>query len=102
MKKKYQYNYAFVFYDIADKESEAGKNRVNKVFKICKKYFIHHQKSVFRGNITPSKLISFTNEIKKVIDKKIDFVSIIKLISDATFEEEVLGQKEIDASNMFI
>jgi CRISPR-associated protein Cas2 len=59
MSKNYNYNYAFVFYDIADKESEVGKNRVTKVFKLCKKYFKHHQKSVFRGNITPSNLIKF-------------------------------------------
>ena len=37
--------YVFLMYDIADEESEAGKNRVSKVFKICKKYLNHHQKS---------------------------------------------------------
>ncbi|MEG2717526.1 MAG: CRISPR-associated endonuclease Cas2, partial [Eubacterium sp.] len=51
MRKNLNYNYAFVFYDINEK-------RVGKVFKICKKYLIHYQKSVFRGEITPSKLIA--------------------------------------------
>jgi len=46
--KEYKYNYVFLMYDIADEESEIGKNRVAKVFKICKKYLIHHQKSVFK------------------------------------------------------
>ncbi len=102
MSKNYNYNYAFVFYDIADKETEAGKYRVSKVFKICKKYFKHHQKSVFRGNITPSKLIKFKNEVEKIIDKKLDFVSIIKLQSRSVFEEEIIGNNNKDSESIFI
>ena len=98
LSKKYNYNYAFVFYDIADKESEVGKNRVNRVFKICKKYFNHHQKSVFRGNITPANLIKFKSEIAKVIDKNIDYVSIIKLQNRAVFDEETLGNADLNGS----
>ena len=30
------------------------------------KYLSHYQKSVFRGDITPSKLISLRNELKKL------------------------------------
>jgi len=37
-------------YDIADQEVKQGKNRVTKVFKVCTKYFHHHQKSILRGN----------------------------------------------------
>ena len=102
MSKHYNYNYAFVFYDIADKESEVGKYRVTKVFKCCKKYFKHHQKSVFRGNITPSNLIKFKNEIKKLIDEEIDFVSIIKLQSKAVFDEEILGNQNQDSESIFL
>ena len=101
-RKNYNYNYAFVFYDIADRESEAGKNRVSKVFKCCKKYFKHHQKSVFRGNITPSNLIKFKNEIEKLIDHELDFVSIVKLQSKAVFDEEVLGSQEQDSESIFL
>ena len=102
MSKNYNYNYAFVFYDIADMESDAGKYRVTKVFKICKKYFKHHQKSVFRGNITPANLIRFRNDIKKVIDEKLDFVSIVKLQNKAVFDEEILGSNEIDSESLFL
>ena len=38
MQKKINYNYAFVFYDV-------GEKRVQKVFKVCKKYLSHFQKS---------------------------------------------------------
>jgi CRISPR-associated protein Cas2 len=67
MKKTLNYNYAFVFYDVNEK-------RVYKVFKICKKYLVHYQKSVFRGAITPSKLISLRHELKEMIDEDEDFI----------------------------
>jgi len=92
--KKFKFNYVFLMYDIADIESEAGKNRVAKVFKICKKYLTHHQKSVFKGSITPSKLIKLTDELTKVIDNELDTISIIKLPNEKSFLEETIGKKE--------
>jgi len=91
-----------VFYDIADRDSEAGKNRVTKVFKICKKYFYHHQKSIFRGNITPSRIIKFQEEIKDVIDEELDFVSIIKLQNKNVFEEDTLGTDDKRSDSLFL
>lgn len=84
MGKNVNYNYALVFYDVNEK-------RVNKVFKVCKKYFSHFQKSVFRGETTPSKLISFRKDINKIIDKDEDFICIIKLLNDSVFGEEIIG-----------
>lgn len=89
MKRDKNYNYAFLFYDV-------GEKRVQKVFKICKKYLSHFQKSVFRGEITPSKLIKLRNELKEVIDEDEDFVCIIKLMNDNVFGEEVLGNASHD------
>jgi len=100
--KNYNYNYAFVFYDIADQDSEVGKNRVTKVFKICKKYFHHHQKSIFRGTITPSKLIKLREELKGVIDEELDFISIIKLQNKHVFEEETLGTDDKPSESLFL
>src|SRR5699024_12677305 len=85
--KKMNYNYAFLFYDVNEK-------RVQKVFKICKKYLSHFQYSVFRGEITPSKLIELRTELNKTIDKEEDFICIIKLMNDNVFGEELLGKKE--------
>lgn len=87
MKKQLSYNYAFVFYDVNEK-------RVQKVFKVCKKYLSHFQYSVFRGEITPSKLIELRTDINKVIDKEEDFVCIIKLMNDKVFGEEILGKRD--------
>jgi len=93
--KKINHNYAFVMYDV-------GEKRVNKVFKICKKYLKHHQNSVFRGNITPSNLISLANEIKKIINKKEDFITIIKLQNNYIFEEETIGSDTKKSESIFI
>ena len=84
MPKKINYNYAFVFYDV-------GEKRVQKVFKVCKKYLSHFQKSVFRGEMSPSKLIRLKTDLNKVLNKEEDFVCIIKLMNDNVFGEEVLG-----------
>lgn len=78
------YNYVFVFYDV-------NEMRVQRVFKVCKKYLSHFQKSVFRGEMSPSKLIRFKKDLNKVIDKSEDFICIIKLMNDNVFGEEVLG-----------
>lgn len=83
-KKQYHYNYAFLFYDVNEK-------RVQKVFKTCKKYLSHYQNSVFRGEITPSNLISLRADLKKVINDQEDFVCIIKLMNENVFGEEILG-----------
>ena len=94
--KNYKYNYVFVMYDIKDEESEAGRNRVNKVFKICKRYLSHHQKSVFRGEITPSNLIKLKKELKEIIDEELDFITIIKLKNQNSFDEESFGKNKDD------
>lgn len=91
----YNYNYVFVLYDI-------NEERVQKVFKICKKYLNHHQKSIFRGNITPSKLIKLRNELKRIINPQEDTISILKFISQSSFDEETIGLKIDSDETMFI
>lgn len=83
-KKNYNYNYIFLFYDV-------GEKRVNKVFKVAKKYLTHYQRSVFRGNITPSNLIKLRNELKEIINIKEDFICILKFLNENYFNEEVIG-----------
>lgn len=95
MKKKLNYNYAFVFYDV-------GEKRVQKVFKVCKKYLSHFQYSVFRGEMTPSKFIQLRTDLNKVIDEDEDFVCIIKLMNENVFGEEVLGNKGKDTGETLI
>lgn len=60
------------------------------------------QKSVFRGDMTPSKFIQLRNELNRVIDKEEDFVCIIKLMNDNVFGEEVLGNGKKDTGEDLI
>lgn len=94
-KKNMNYNYAFLFYDVKE-------NRVQKVFKVCKKYLSHFQYSVFRGEMTPSKFISLRNDLNKVINKDEDFVCIIKLMNENVFGEEILGSPSRDNGEKLI
>jgi CRISPR-associated protein Cas2 len=93
--KTKNYNYVILVYDI-------GEKRVGKVFKVCKKYLVHFQKSVFRGEITPSKLIQLRDELKKVIDKTEDFIAIFKMTGDYVFDEEIIGVRLNDQESMLL
>ena len=92
--KEYNYNYAFLMYDVNEK-------RVQKVFKVCKKYFSHHQNSIFRGNITPSNLLKLKNELKNIISSEEDYVTIIKFMGQGSFDEEELGLSK-NSESMFL
>ncbi|WP_027090790.1 CRISPR-associated endonuclease Cas2 [Thomasclavelia saccharogumia] len=89
------HNYVIVCYDI-------GEKRVNKIFKICKKYLPHYQYSIFKGPITPAKLILLKKELQKAINKDEDCVSIIKLQSESSFDEEILGCQKDENTNSLI
>ncbi|MEK5318990.1 CRISPR-associated endonuclease Cas2 [Paenibacillus sp. FSL L8-0644] len=89
------YNYVILVYDI-------GEKRVGKVFKICKKYLVHFQKSVFRGEITPANLIQLRAELKKVIDEGNDFVAVFKMTGDYVFDEEIIGARMSDSESLLL
>lgn len=89
------YNYAILVYDI-------GEKRVGKVYKICKQYLTPFQKSVFRGEITPSNLIKLKADLRKVVDNSADFVAIFKMTGDYVFDEEIIGVRLHDQESMFL
>lgn len=95
MAKNINYNYVFLFYDI-------GEKRVNKVFKKCKKYLNHWQKSVFRGPLTNSEILELENELKKIIDENEDFVSIIKITDFKRIGETTLGTGVNNTEDIFL
>lgn len=95
MAKNINYNYVFLFYDIEGK-------RVNKVFKKCKKYLNHWQKSVFRGALTSSQILELENELKKIMNKEKDFISIIKIMDFKTIGETNLGNNHKNTEGIFL
>ena len=66
------------------------------------KYLSHFQNSVFRGEITPSKLMKLKLELQKIIVDEEDFVCIIKLMNDNVFGEDILGKKDIENGESLI
>ena len=95
MKKQINYYYVFLFYDVEEK-------RVNKVFKKCKKYLNHWQKSVGRGALTNSQILELESELKKIIDKEKDFISIIKIMDFKTIGETTLGSIDKNTEDIFL
>lgn len=89
------YSYVILVYDI-------GEKRVGKVFKICKKYLVPFQKSVFRGEITPSNLIKLRTDLQKVIDKTVDFVALFKMTGAYVFDEEIIGVRIHNQESMLL
>lgn len=95
MKKNINYNYVFLFYDIEVK-------RVNKVFKKCKKYLNHWQKSVFRGSLTNSEILELEEELKKIINPDRDFISIVKIMDFKMIGETTIGTVEKNTEDIFL
>lgn len=89
------YNYVILVYDI-------GEKRVGKVFKICKKYLVPFQKSVFRGSITPSNLINLKHELTKVVNEEEDFIALFKMLGDYAFDEEIIGARLNDQESLLL
>ncbi|MCI1903904.1 MAG: CRISPR-associated endonuclease Cas2 [Enterococcaceae bacterium] len=87
--------YVILVYDISiDKK---GSRVLNRVFKTCKKYLTHVQKSVFEGELTPAKLKELEQELQKYIREDLDSVLIFKNTNKKWLKKEYLG---IDTSEM--
>ncbi len=66
--------YVILTYDV-------NKKRVGKIMKICRKYMIHIQKSVFEGRLTEANLNRLKNELQKVIQVEEDSICIYQIES---------------------
>lgn len=81
--------YFIVTYDI-------GEERVNKVRKILKKYFMWVQNSVFEGDISEGKLEKCKQELKMVINEEEDSIYFYSLENRLNCRKTVLGvEKEL-------
>ena len=71
---------------------DVNVKRNNKVLKICRKYLVHVQKSVFEGNITEAKLRKLKSELKRTTKTEEDSVIIYWFDSLKYSSKEVLGE----------
>lgn len=70
---------------------DINRNRVGKALKICRKYLVHVQKSVFEGQITESKLKRLKSELQKVIDVETDQIIVYSFESPKYATKEQIG-----------
>jgi len=84
--------YFIVTYDI-------GEERVNKVRKILKKYFMWVQNSVFEGETTDGKLQKCKLDLLKTINDEQDSVYFYCIENRFNYSKTVLGiEKEVTGS----
>jgi len=76
--------FVILTYDINEK-------RVNKIYKIIKKYLTWIQNSVFEGEITESKFAEMQKEIKKVLNPEEDSLIIYKTTAKLFLKKDILG-----------
>ncbi|MDP4177440.1 MAG: CRISPR-associated endonuclease Cas2 [Bacillota bacterium] len=91
--------YVILIYDIVIDDGGARISR--NVFKICKKYLTHVQKSVFEGDITPPLLQKLKLELNVYIRKDKDSVIIFKSRDQKWLKKEFWGQEDDKTSNFF-
>lgn len=76
--------YVILTYDVRQK-------RVAKVYKVCKRYLNHIQRSVFEGNISELKLNNLKKELSSLISPRLDSIIIYRLDSVKYVCKEQLG-----------
>ncbi len=70
---------------------DINQKRVGKAMKICRKYLVHVQRSVFEGTITEAKLKSLKRELEAVIDTDVDSICIYEMESMKYAGKEQIG-----------
>lgn len=91
--------YIILIYDImADKQ---GPKVSRNVFKICKRYLTHIQKSVFEGNLTSLDYFKLKSELKQYIRKDKDSLIVFKSRNEKWLEKEFLGMVDDKTSRFF-
>ena len=76
--------FAILTYDV-------GQKRVSRVMKICRKYLLHVQNSVFEGTITEARLNKLKAELENKIEKEADSICIYEFDSVKYARKEQIG-----------
>ena len=93
--------YVILVYDINLEEKE-GQKILRNVFKICKKYLVHIQNSVFEGELLESQAMKLKIELDEYIRKEKDSVIIFKSRNQRWLEKQFLGKIEKDKTDNFL
>jgi len=91
--------YVILVYDI--EMDEGGAKALRRIFKTCKKYLTHVQKSVFEGEITPALLKKLQVELSPNIRENKDSVLVFKSREERWLQKEFWGKVDDKTSNFF-
>lgn len=89
--------YVILVYDIIC--DEKGKKILPRVFKICKKYLVHIQNSVFEGNISKVNALALKKELDVYIRKDKDSVIMFHTREERWMSKDFLGIVDDKTSN---
>ena len=93
--------YVILVYDI-NLENKEGQKVLRNVYKICKKYLVHIQNSVFEGELLESQLLKLKSELKTYIRDDKDSVIVFKSRNQRWMEKMFFGKIENDITDNFI
>ena len=91
--------YIILIYDIITDENSS--RTLNNVFKICKRYLSHVQKSVFEGELSQFEYMKMKSELSEYIRVDKDSVIVYIMRNKNWTEKEFLGIVEDKTSNFF-
>lgn len=89
--------YCILIYDI--EMNECGARISRNIFKICKKYMTHIQKSVFEGELTELQYLRLNAELSKYIRKDKDSVIMFKSRNERWLDKEFWGLEDNNMSS---
>ena len=90
--------YVILVYDI-NLENKEGQKVLRNVYKICKKYLVHIQNSVFEGELLESQLLKLKSELKTYIRDDKDSVIVFKSRNQRWMEKIFFGKIEDDITD---
>ncbi len=93
--------YVILVYDI-NLENKEGQKVLRNVYKICKKYLVHIQNSVFEGELLESQLLKLKSELQTYIRDDKDSVIVFKSRNQRWMEKTFFGKIEDDITDNFI
>ena len=78
---------------------DCGEKRVVKMLKLCRRYLIWIQNSVFEGELTPVQLLELKIEAKKILDKNEDSFIIFSHRHPKWLDKEIIGKEKNSTDN---
>ena len=86
--------YFLLTYDI-NTETIKGQKRLAKVARICEKYGLRVQNSVFEINADYPKLSTLMDALSSIIDSETDSIRIYKLGKSYNADLKILGRRQL-------